>query len=125
MFEVKATSGDTHLGGEDFDARIMAWLSERLVEERVRRGLRVRDEDDKCVVRSDEKLVRRMRTACEQAKREVSTRDETTITLTDAFPTSSSSSSAASSSLPLPARSPSHSAVACSKSCVGRCCSRR
>ena len=97
VFEVKATSGDTHLGGEDFDARIMAWLSERLVEERLRRGLRVRDEDDKCVVRSDEKLMRRMRTACEQAKREVSTRDATTITLTNVFPLSSTAASASAS----------------------------
>ena len=97
VFEVKATSGDTHLGGEDFDARIMSWLTERLVEQRVRRGLLVRDEDDKCVVRSDEKLVRRIRTACEQAKREVSTRDETTITLANVFPVSSSSASPASS----------------------------
>ena len=98
VFEVKATSGDTHLGGEDFDARIIAWLVERLVEERLRRGLVVRDEDDKCVVRSDEKLVRRLRTACEQAKREVSSRDTTTITLTNAFAPTTSSSATSSSS---------------------------
>ena len=102
VFEVKATSGDTHLGGEDFDARIIGWLAERLVEERVRRGLVVRDGDDKCVVRSDEKLVRRMRTACEQAKREVSTRDTTTITLTNIFPPTPSSPSSTSASFSIP-----------------------
>lgn len=28
-FEVKATSGDTHLGGADFDARIIRWLADQ------------------------------------------------------------------------------------------------
>ena len=102
VFEVKATSGDTHLGGEDFDARVMDWLVERLLEERGRRGLRLSDDDDKCVVRSDERLMRRLRTACEQAKRDVSSRDDTTITLSNVFPLASSAASASASSFSVP-----------------------
>ena len=88
VFEVRATAGDTHLGGEDFDAAIMEWVIAQLIAERAKRGLRLRDDGDKCVVRGDDKLLRRLRTACEQAKREVSTLEATTITLTNVFPPS-------------------------------------
>merc|ERR1712020_770726 len=36
VFEVKATSGDTQLGGNDFDKRIVDWLAEKFLEERER-----------------------------------------------------------------------------------------
>ena len=60
VFEVKATAGDTHLGGEDFDSRIVAHLASD-----VKRRLR-------CDVSDNAKALRRLRTAAERAKRTLS-----------------------------------------------------
>uniref|UniRef100_A0A8C8RN54 Heat shock protein 70 n=1 Tax=Pelusios castaneus TaxID=367368 RepID=A0A8C8RN54_9SAUR len=60
IFEVKATAGDTHLGGEDFDSR--------LVDHLVREFRRKHKED----VRQDKKSMQRLRAACERAKRTLS-----------------------------------------------------
>jgi heat shock protein 1/8 len=60
VFEVKATAGDTHLGGEDFDQRMM----EHFVKE-FKRNTRVDPT-------SNPRAMRRLRTACERAKRTLS-----------------------------------------------------
>merc|ERR1712017_5342 len=61
IFEVKATAGDTHLGGEDFDNRMVNYL----VEEFKRKN---RGKDPSANARA----LRRLRTACERAKRTLS-----------------------------------------------------
>ena len=60
IFEVKATAGDTHLGGEDFDTRMV----EHFVSEFKRKN--------KKDPSSSKKAIRRLRTACEKAKRTLS-----------------------------------------------------
>jgi len=60
MFEVKSTAGDTHLGGEDFDSRMLT----HFIEEFKRK--------EKCDIRGNQRSVRRLRTACEKAKRTLS-----------------------------------------------------
>ena len=93
VYEVRSTAGDTHLGGEDFDSLVLDWLSDQIVCERRRRGLQTVDADGQCLVRRDDGLRRRLRTAAEQAKRDVSEADSTTIRLADVFPASPSHSS--------------------------------
>ncbi|XP_058756824.1 heat shock cognate 70 kDa protein-like [Vicia villosa] len=68
-FEVKATAGDTHLGGEDFD--------NRMVNHFVKEFKRKNKED----IRGNPKALRRLRTACERAKRTLSYDIETSIDL--------------------------------------------
>jgi len=62
MYEVKATAGDTHLGGEDFD--------NRLVDHFVKEFKRSSGGKD---LTSSKRALRRLRTACERAKRTLST----------------------------------------------------
>ncbi|KAJ1694503.1 hypothetical protein LUZ63_011201 [Rhynchospora breviuscula] len=69
VIEVKATAGDTHLGGEDFDNRLL----NHFVEE-FRRNQR-KD------ISNNPRALRRLRTACEQAKRILSTTPETAVHL--------------------------------------------
>ncbi|KAJ1431683.1 heat shock protein 70 family, partial [Ochromonadaceae sp. CCMP2298] len=56
IFEVKATAGDTHLGGEDFDNRLVAHFTEEF-KRKVRKD-----------ISEDQRALRRLRTACERAK---------------------------------------------------------
>lgn len=67
IFEVKATAGDTHLGGEDFDNRLVAWC--------VQEFKRKHKKDPT----GNNRALRRLRTACERAKRTLSSSAETTI----------------------------------------------
>ncbi|XP_021899321.1 heat shock 70 kDa protein-like [Carica papaya] len=67
IFEVKATAGDTHLGGEDFD--------NRLVNHFVAEFRRKRKKD----ISGNSRALRRLRTACERAKRALSSTSQTTI----------------------------------------------
>ncbi|XP_031569577.1 heat shock 70 kDa protein 1B-like [Actinia tenebrosa] len=67
LFEVKSTAGNTHLGGEDFD--------NRMVEHFVKEFQRKYKKDIKCNQRS----MRRLRTACERAKRTLSSSSEANI----------------------------------------------
>jgi heat shock protein 1/8 len=60
VFEVKATAGDTHLGGEDFDSRMVT----HFIDEFKRK--------EKLDIRSSARAVRRLRSACEKAKRTLS-----------------------------------------------------
>jgi len=67
IFEVKATAGDTHLGGEDFD--------NRLVNHFVTEFKRKHKKD----ITSNARALRRLRTACERAKRTLSSSAQTSI----------------------------------------------
>ena len=69
VFEVLATSGNTFLGGEDFDQRIINWLLEDFVAEH---GIDLR---------SDRLALQRLKEAAERAKCELSSVSETTINL--------------------------------------------
>merc|ERR1712017_35855 len=67
IFEVKATAGDTHLGGEDFDNRLV----NHFVQEFKRKN--------KADVSGNARSLRRLRTACERAKRQLSSGTNATI----------------------------------------------
>jgi molecular chaperone DnaK len=69
VFEVLATSGNTFLGGEDFDGRIIDWLLETF------------QKDSGVDLRSDRLALQRLREAAERAKCELSSVTETTINL--------------------------------------------
>lgn len=69
IFEVKSTAGDTHLGGEDFDTR--------LVEFFVKEFNRKYKHD----ISTNKKALRRLRTTCERAKRTLSSSAQATIEL--------------------------------------------
>jgi molecular chaperone DnaK len=69
VFEVKATNGDTHLGGDDWDERIVNWLADQFKREN---GIDLRQ---------DRQALQRLREASERAKVELSTVTQTTINL--------------------------------------------
>ncbi|MBI4999842.1 molecular chaperone DnaK [Candidatus Gottesmanbacteria bacterium] len=67
VYEVKATNGDTHLGGDDFDKKIVDWLAEEFKKEH---GVDLR---------KDPQALQRLRDAAEKAKVELSSSQETEI----------------------------------------------
>jgi heat shock protein 1/8 len=67
VFEVKATAGDTHLGGEDFDNRMV---------EHYRQEFKMKYKKD---LADNPRALRRLRTACERAKRNLSSAAKTTV----------------------------------------------
>lgn len=69
VFEVKATNGDTHLGGEDFDLRLIDYISSEFRRES---GIDIR---------SDKMALQRLKEAAEKAKMELSTSMETDVNL--------------------------------------------
>src|SRR5947208_662116 len=69
VFEVKATNGDTHLGGDDFDQRIIDWIGEEFKREH---GIDLR---------KDRMALQRLKEAAEKAKCELSTTVPTEINL--------------------------------------------
>ena len=69
VFEVKATNGDTHLGGDDFDQRVIEWL----VEEFKR--------DQGIDLKNDRQALQRLKEAAEKAKIELSTTMQTEVNL--------------------------------------------
>ena len=69
VFEVKATNGDTHLGGDDFDQRIIDWLADEFRKEQ---GIDLRN---------DRMAVQRLKEAAERAKIELSSSLQTEINL--------------------------------------------
>eukprot|EP00697_Spironema_sp_BW2_P003770 gnl/Spiro4/15013_TR8092_c0_g8_i2.p1 gnl/Spiro4/15013_TR8092_c0_g8~~gnl/Spiro4/15013_TR8092_c0_g8_i2.p1 ORF type:complete len:549 (-),score=-21.60 gnl/Spiro4/15013_TR8092_c0_g8_i2:5-1651(-) len=73
MFEVKATAGDTHLGGEDFDNRMV----DHFVQEFKRKH--------KGDLTTNPRAIRRLRTACERAKRTLSTQAQASIEIDSLF----------------------------------------
>ncbi|KAF0289088.1 Heat shock protein 70 B2 [Amphibalanus amphitrite] len=73
MFEVKSTAGDTHLGGEDFDNKLV----DHLVQEFKRKH--------KKDMSGNARAIRRLRTACERAKRTLSSSTEANIEIDALF----------------------------------------
>ncbi|HEY7419316.1 MAG TPA: molecular chaperone DnaK, partial [Ktedonobacteraceae bacterium] len=69
VFEVKATNGDTHLGGDDFDQRIIEWLADEFRKEQ---GIDLRQ---------DRMALQRLKEAAEKAKIELSSALQTEINL--------------------------------------------
>jgi molecular chaperone DnaK len=69
VFEVKSTNGDTHLGGDDFDQRIMGFLADEFLREQ---GIDLRQ---------DRMALQRLKEAAEKAKCELSTALETDVNL--------------------------------------------
>jgi molecular chaperone DnaK len=69
VFEVKATNGDTHLGGEDFDLRIIDYLANEFKK------------DQGIDLRNDKMALQRLKEAAEKAKMELSTSLETDVNL--------------------------------------------
>src|SRR5437867_1577064 len=69
VFEVKATNGDTHLGGDDFDQRVIDWIAEEFRKEH---GIDLR---------KDRMALQRLKEAAEKAKCELSTTLSTEINL--------------------------------------------
>jgi molecular chaperone DnaK len=69
VFEVKSTNGDTHLGGEDFDQRVMDYLVSEFKK------------DQGIDLRNDKMALQRLKEAAEKAKMELSTTMETDINL--------------------------------------------
>ncbi|MEO0108304.1 MAG: molecular chaperone DnaK [candidate division WOR-3 bacterium] len=69
LFEVHSTNGNTHLGGDDFDVRVMDWLLEEFRRE------------NNIDLTKDRTALQRVREAAEKAKCELSTSLETTISL--------------------------------------------
>ncbi len=69
VFEVKATNGDTHLGGDDFDQRIVEWLTSEFKKE------------NNIDLRTDRTALQRLKEAAEKAKMELSTVLQTEINL--------------------------------------------
>ena len=69
VFEVKSTNGDTHLGGDDFDAAIIDYLAEEFIK------------SDKMDLRKDPMSLQRLKEAAEKAKKELSTATTSEINL--------------------------------------------
>ena len=69
VFEVKATNGDTHLGGDDFDQRVIDWLVEEFKK------------DQGIDLKGDRQALQRLKEAAEKAKIELSTTQQTEINL--------------------------------------------
>ncbi|HEU0178192.1 MAG TPA: molecular chaperone DnaK [Blastocatellia bacterium] len=69
VFEVKSTAGDTHLGGDDFDKRVVDWLAEEFKR------------DQGIDLRADRQSLQRLTEAAEKAKIELSSVTEATISL--------------------------------------------
>jgi L1 cell adhesion molecule like protein len=75
IFEVKATAGDTHLGGEDFDMAMMDWA----LAEFKKKGAAKGDPS------GDKRAMRRLRTACERAKRMLSSSTQALLDIESFF----------------------------------------
>jgi len=69
VFEVKSTNGDTHLGGDDFDQRVITWLADEFRKEQ---GIDLRQ---------DRMALQRLKEAAEKAKKELSSSMQTEINL--------------------------------------------
>jgi L1 cell adhesion molecule like protein len=67
VFEVKATAGDTHLGGEDFDNKLVEFCAGDFLKKK------------KIDIRGDKRAMRRLRSECEKAKRVLSASAQTSI----------------------------------------------
>ena len=73
IFSVKATAGDTHLGGEDFDNSLLAFFQNEFKRK------------SKLDISDDARALRRLRSACERAKRTLSSVTQTTVEVDSLF----------------------------------------
>jgi heat shock 70kDa protein 1/2/6/8 len=71
VFTVKATGGDTHLGGEDFDNILVEWCLKNIEERHGKATLKA--------IKSSSRSMQRLRRGCETAKRTLSNAQETDI----------------------------------------------
>ena len=89
IFEVKATAGDTHLGGEDFDNRLVNHFVQEFKRKNKKGELIVFFSIKPCLIRADlssnARALRRLRTACERAKRTLSSAAQTSIEIDSLF----------------------------------------
>ena len=69
VFEVLSTSGDNHLGGDDWDQRVIDWMADKFQQE------------NGVDLRQDPMALQRLKEAAENAKKELSAAQQTTITL--------------------------------------------
>ncbi|OUJ19387.1 Chaperone DnaK/HSP70 [Methanonatronarchaeum thermophilum] len=69
IFEVLATSGDNHLGGDDFDERVIDWIADKFMDEH---GVDLREEPQ---------ALQRIKEAAEEAKKELSNKKRTQINI--------------------------------------------
>ena len=69
VFEVKSTNGDNHLGGDDWDQRVIDWLADKFKS------------DQGIDLREDKMALQRLKEAAEKAKMELSTTQQTQINL--------------------------------------------
>src|SRR6185295_546695 len=69
VFEVKSTNGDTHLGGDDFDQKVIDWLADEFKK------------DEGIDLKKDPMALQRLKEAAEKAKIELSSSTETEINL--------------------------------------------
>ena len=69
VFEVKSTNGDTHLGGDDFDQKIIDWLAEEFKK------------DQGVDLKNDRQALQRLKEAAEKAKIELSSAQQTEINI--------------------------------------------
>ena len=73
IFEVKSTAGDTHLGGEDFDNRLVTHFTQEFKRK------------NKKDITGNPRALRRLRTSCERAKRTLSSSAQTSIEIDSLF----------------------------------------
>jgi L1 cell adhesion molecule like protein len=73
VFTVKATAGDTHLGGQDFDTNLLEHFKKEF-QRKTKKDLS-----------GDSRALRRLRTACERAKRTLSNATQTTVEIDSLF----------------------------------------
>ncbi|KAI4631867.1 Heat shock protein ssb1 [Alternaria ethzedia] len=73
VFTVKATAGDTHLGGQDFDTNLLDHFKKEFTKK------------TKKDISGDARALRRLRTACERAKRTLSNATQTTVEIDSLF----------------------------------------
>ncbi|MFQ6676938.1 MAG: molecular chaperone DnaK [Fidelibacterota bacterium] len=69
VFEVKSTNGDTHLGGDDFDQKVINWIADEF------------NKSDGIDLRKDPMALQRLKEAAESAKKELSSSKQTEINL--------------------------------------------
>ena len=74
LFEVKSTAGNTHLGGEDFDSRLVEHLAQDFKRKNNNKD-----------ISGNARALRRLRTACERAKRTLSSSTQVTIEVDSLF----------------------------------------
>ena len=76
FFEVKATAGDTHLGGEDFDNRVTDYIKTQLIQEYIDKYPNIVQD-----IHGNPSLLRNLRTKCEKLKCDLATMEQSEIVI--------------------------------------------